>query len=231
MVSTTIRAIPKTFALLLQQAPYICCVDKTHLVFRMIFAKNYVGFRNGYEKEIIAADLLLQHNLSEESLKTINAFFATELQHILTWNAGDIAKIITEYCVWENITAEILYPLVIQDALIKRKQACTWIHNHETTQQGLRSLPAYNAHGNKEDLEDVYSYHGSPDQPSPAPSQFTIIPLQEKAYLSRGTSGVVPIVVKQLEPANFIRTTFQTPRAEHNFLVAPIIQKALTSSS
>ena len=169
-----------------EETPYICCVGKTHLVFRMLFAKNYSGFRNVYQKTGIGIEVLLQHNLSEESLKTINAFLAAELQKVITWNAGDIAKIITEYCSWDNINAEILYPLVIQEAILKRKETCSVNNNpanNKLLQQGLRDVIPASAQGNPEDLEDMYSCLSLRNQPVADSRQFATIVLQNRALV------------------------------------------------
>ena len=138
-----------------REQAYICCIDKTYAVFRFMFAQE--KYQENAEGDgfirAIGVDLLLEHNASKSALEKIEASIADILFPLIVPCPREIALLIVQYHSCSPHLAELLYPLIIQEALTQRKIHCR-LGVQQNTHYSKTYLP-------QEQIEDLYELDGS----------------------------------------------------------------------
>ena len=229
-----------------REMPYICCIGKTYLVFRMMFAEGYSGMRTERSANRIGVDLILQHNASVTEIDDCVTKIINEAIKVV-----DVGSIIITYCDLSFIYAEILYPLVIQEAHYRRRQACELFQNGTgadnrieipTNNNKTAELAAYAIKGINQalidnttpliDKEDAHAYLGFLFT---APGRFTTTPVQTRYILSDKSFAIISTnnsnafrnlralklhdqtTNQSYDPGNYIRLDFPVPPSHPQF--------------
>ena len=227
-----------------REIPYICCIGKTHLVFRMLFAEGYSGMRTERSRDRIGVDLILQHNASVTEIDDCVVKIIAQAIKVEV-----IKDIIVSYCDLSFIYAEILYPLVIQEAHYRRRQASELFqnsadnrieiptNNSTTAELAADAISSINRNFINEktsllDQEDARAYLGFLFA---APGRFTTTPVQTRYILNNKSFDIVSTKTSNefrslralqlhardtnqpYDPSNYIRLDFPVPPPHPQF--------------
>ena len=152
-----------------REQAYICCIDKTHAVFRYRYAQNQEQLRSvrltesdNLERAIttLGIDLLFKHNLPADAWGKIEINIVSDLYDIAQL-PRDLVALIVQYYGCNMLLAEILYPLVIQTTLMQRKIHCAAGAINDARDRSWNNGPMFSAARRApENVEDLYESSG-----------------------------------------------------------------------